>query len=74
MARTELPPIVPEEGELAGTLDVLAILSDSQAVSQLDQVLAERGDRLTIAHDLDDALARISSEAPDAALVDVSVG
>lgn len=55
-------------------LDVLAVLSDSEALSLLGRVLAEHGDRLTLARDLDDALARISSEAPDAALVDVSLG
>jgi DNA-binding response OmpR family regulator len=55
-------------------LDVLAVLSDSEALSLLGGVLAEHGDRLTLARDLDDALARISSEAPDAALVDVSLG
>ncbi len=55
-------------------LDVLAVLSDSEALSLLGRVLGEHGDRLTLAHDLDDALARISSEAPDAALVDVSLG
>jgi hypothetical protein len=73
MARAELPASLSPEAETQ-TLDVLAALADSEALALLQRVLAERGDRLTLARDLDDALARISSEAPDAALVDVSLG
>lgn len=73
MPRAE-SPVAPTSDAEAQTLDVLAVLGDDETRALLQRVLAETGDRLTLAHDLDEALARISSEAPDAALVDVSLG
>jgi PleD family two-component response regulator len=55
-------------------LSVVAIVSDGDAIEIMGRTLAQSGDRLTIASDLSDGLIQISSQIPDVALVDVTLG
>ncbi len=55
-------------------LNVVAIVSNADAIEVLARTLQQAGDRLSVATDLTEGLARISSQVPDLAFVDVSMG
>ncbi len=55
-------------------LSIVAIVADGEAIEILDKVLAQSGDKLSVVTDLADGLSRISSQIPDVALVDVTLG
>ena len=60
--------------EAATALYVVAIVADPAAAALLEKAAAGSGDRLTVASNLEDGLARVSTEVPDLALVDVGIG
>jgi DNA-binding response OmpR family regulator/GGDEF domain-containing protein len=55
-------------------LNVVAIVSSSDAIEVMSRTLVQSGDRLSVATDLAEGLVRISSQVPDVALVDVTLG
>ena len=55
-------------------LNVVAIVSGADAIEVLSRTLSQTGDRLSVATDLAEGLVRISSQVPDLAFVDVSMG
>ncbi|MEP7048738.1 MAG: response regulator [Pseudomonadota bacterium] len=55
-------------------LTVVAIVSSSDAIEIISRTLSQSGDRLSVAVDLAEGLVRISSQVPDVAFVDVSLG
>lgn len=55
-------------------LNVVAIVSDADAVDVMSRTLSQSGDRLSVATDLAEGLVRISSQVPDVAFVDVTMG
>jgi DNA-binding response OmpR family regulator len=59
--------------EAATALYVVAIVADPAAAALLETAASGSGDRVTIASNLEDGLARVSTEVPDLALVDVGI-
>jgi DNA-binding response OmpR family regulator len=55
-------------------LNVVAIVSSADAIEVLSRTLGQSGDRLSVATDLAEGLVRISSQVPDVAFVDVTMG
>jgi len=55
-------------------LNVVAIVSNPDAVEVMNRTLGQSGDRLSVATDLAEGLVRISSQVPDVAFVDVTMG
>lgn len=55
-------------------LNVVAIVSNADAVEVMNRTLGQSGDRLSVATDLAEGLVRISSQVPDVAFVDVTMG
>jgi len=60
--------------ELGSDLHVLAILDDSASIELMQRTLSAAGDRLSVATDLAEGLARTAAEVPDVVLVDVTLG
>jgi ActR/RegA family two-component response regulator len=58
----------------ATALQVVGIVADDESKALLERTLAGAGDELTITSTLADGLARVSTEVPDVALVDVALG
>ncbi len=58
----------------ATALTVVGIVADEPARALLERTLASSGDELTITDTLADGLARVSTEVPDVALIDVALG
>jgi ActR/RegA family two-component response regulator len=58
----------------ASALHVVAIVADEETKILLERTLSRSGDALAIAATLADGLARVSTEVPDVALVDVALG
>jgi DNA-binding response OmpR family regulator/GGDEF domain-containing protein len=55
-------------------LSVVAIVSNGDAIEIMSRTLSQSGDRLSVATDLAEGLVRISSQVPDVAFIDVSLG
>jgi len=55
-------------------LNVVAIVSSADAIEVMSRTLGQSGDRLSVATDLAEGLVRISSQVPDVAFVDVTMG
>ena len=55
-------------------LNVVAIVSSAEAIEVMGRTLGQAGDRLSVATDLAEGLVRISSQVPDVAFVDVTMG
>ena len=55
-------------------LNVVAIVSGADAIEVMSRTLSQTGDRLSVATDLAEGLVRISSQVPDVAFVDVTMG
>jgi ActR/RegA family two-component response regulator/GGDEF domain-containing protein len=55
-------------------LNVVAIVSSPDAIEVMGRTLSQSGDRLSVATDLAEGLVRISSQVPDVAFVDVTMG
>jgi len=55
-------------------LNVVAILSSAEAIELMSRTLSPSNDRLSVATDLAEGLVRISSQVPDVAFVDVTLG
>jgi ActR/RegA family two-component response regulator/GGDEF domain-containing protein len=55
-------------------LNVVAIVSSPDAIEILSRTLSQSGDQLSVATDLAEGLVRISSQVPDVAFVDVTLG
>jgi PleD family two-component response regulator len=55
-------------------LNVVAIVSRADAIEVMGRTLGQSGDRLSVATDLAEGLVRISSQVPDVAFVDVTMG
>jgi ActR/RegA family two-component response regulator len=55
-------------------LNVVAIVSSPDAIEVMGRTLGQSGDRLSVATDLAEGLVRISSQVPDVAFVDVTMG
>jgi DNA-binding response OmpR family regulator/GGDEF domain-containing protein len=55
-------------------LSVVAIVSDGDAIEIMSRTLRQSGDQLSVATDLAEGLVRISSQVPDVAFVDVTLG
>lgn len=55
-------------------LTVVAIVSDADTIEVMSRTLIQSGDRLSVATDLAEGLVRISSQIPDLAFVDVTLG
>jgi ActR/RegA family two-component response regulator len=55
-------------------LNVVAIVSSADAIEVMSRTLSQSGDRLSVATDLAEGLVRISSQVPDVAFVDVTLG
>jgi ActR/RegA family two-component response regulator len=55
-------------------LSVVVIVSDGGAIEIMSRTLSQSGDRLSVATDLAEGLVRISSQVPDVAFVDVTLG
>ena len=55
-------------------LTVVAIMSSSDAIEIMSRTLSQSGDRLSVATDLAEGLVQISSQVPDVAFVDVTLG
>ena len=63
--------------ELSGgrhDLNVVAIVSGADTIEVMRRTLTQAGDRLSVATDLAEGLVRISSQVPDVAFVDVTLG
>lgn len=58
----------------APELNVVAIVPDAASIELMSATLKTSGDRLSIATDLTEGLARVSAQAPDVAFVDVTLG
>jgi ActR/RegA family two-component response regulator len=58
----------------ASALHVVAIVADDETKALLERTLTRSGDVLAITATLADGLARVSTEVPDVALVDVALG
>jgi len=58
----------------AGALAVVGILADAAASEVLRQTVEGAGDALALTDSLAEGLARVSTEVPDVALVDVALG
>lgn len=59
---------------VAASLEILAILDDAGTTELMLRTLAESGDRLGVATDLAEGLARTAAESPDVVFVDVALG
>jgi GGDEF domain-containing protein/ActR/RegA family two-component response regulator len=55
-------------------LTVVAIVSSGDAIELMTRTLGQSGDGLSVATDLAEGLVRISSQVPDVAFVDVTLG
>ncbi|MEO6602852.1 MAG: response regulator [Polyangiaceae bacterium] len=55
-------------------LNVVAIVSSADAIEIMSRTLSQSGDRLSVATDLAEGLVQISSQVPDVAFVDVTLG
>jgi ActR/RegA family two-component response regulator/GGDEF domain-containing protein len=55
-------------------LNVVAIVSSPEAIELMSRTLGSSSDRLSVATDLAEGLVRISSQVPDVAFVDVTLG
>ena len=55
-------------------LNVVAIVSSADAIEVMSRTLSQSGDRLSVATDLAEGLVRISSQVPEVAFVDVTLG
>ena len=55
-------------------LNVVAIVSSAEAIELMSRTLSPSSDRLSVATDLAEGLVRISSQVPDVAFVDVTLG
>ena len=55
-------------------LNVVAIVSNADAIEVMSRTLSQSGDRFSVATDLAEGLVRISSQVPDVAFVDVTLG
>jgi DNA-binding response OmpR family regulator/GGDEF domain-containing protein len=55
-------------------LNVVAIVSSAEAIELMSRTLSSSSDRLSVATDLAEGLVRISSQVPDVAFVDVTLG
>jgi DNA-binding response OmpR family regulator/GGDEF domain-containing protein len=55
-------------------LNVVAIVSSAEAIELMSRTLSPSTDRLSVATDLAEGLVRISSQVPDVAFVDVTLG
>jgi GGDEF domain-containing protein/ActR/RegA family two-component response regulator len=55
-------------------LHVVAVVADAATIQLMHRTLDTSGDRLTVATDLAEGLARAASEVPDVVLVDVALG
>ncbi|HEY5373924.1 MAG TPA: response regulator [Polyangiaceae bacterium] len=60
--------------EAGHDLSVVAIVSNGDAIEIMSRTLNQSGDRLSVATDLAEGLVRISSQVPDVAFVDVTLG
>jgi ActR/RegA family two-component response regulator/GGDEF domain-containing protein len=58
----------------ASALHVVAIVADDETKLLLERTVARSGDVLAVTTTLADGLARVSTEVPDVALVDVALG
>jgi len=58
----------------AHALQVVAIVADEESKALLERTVLGAGDALTVTATLADGLARVSTEVPDVALVDVALG
>src|SRR5690606_26492589 len=67
-------PVTTSGDELGSDLHVLAILDDSASIELMQRTLSAAGDRLSVATDLAEGLARTAAEVPDVVLVDVTLG
>jgi DNA-binding response OmpR family regulator/GGDEF domain-containing protein len=55
-------------------LNVVAIVASAEAIELMSRTLSPSSDRLSVATDLAEGLVRISSQVPDVAFVDVTLG
>ena len=55
-------------------LNVVAIVSNEDTIEVMGRTLGQSGDRLSVATEMADGLVRISSQVPDVAFVDVTMG
>ena len=62
-----LPRVAPE-------LNVVAIVPDAATIELMSRSILGTGDRLSVATDLAEGLARVSAQVPDVAFVDVTLG
>jgi len=58
----------------APELNVVAIVPDAATIELMSATLKGSGDRLSVATDLAEGLARVSAQVPDVAFVDVTLG
>ena len=58
----------------APELNVVAIVPDATTIELMSATLKSGGDRLSVATDLAEGLARVSAQVPDVAFVDVTLG
>ncbi len=58
----------------APELNVVAIVPDAATIELMSATLQGSGDRLSVATDLAEGLARVSAQVPDVAFVDVTLG
>ena len=58
----------------APELNVVAIVPDATTIELMSATLKGSGDRLSVATDLAEGLARVSAQVPDVAFVDVTLG
>jgi DNA-binding response OmpR family regulator/GGDEF domain-containing protein len=58
----------------APELNVVAIVPDAATIELMSATLKGSGDRLSVATDLAEGLSRVSSQVPDVAFVDVTLG
>jgi DNA-binding response OmpR family regulator/GGDEF domain-containing protein len=58
----------------APELNVVAIVPDAATIELMSATLKAGGDRLSVATDLAEGLTRVSSQVPDVAFVDVTLG
>jgi ActR/RegA family two-component response regulator len=63
-----------ELGGQSHDLSVVAIVSNNDTIEIMGRAMSQSGDRLSVATDLAEGLVRISSQVPDVAFVDVTLG
>ncbi len=68
------PSRLPKSSVANEELGVVAIAADQEAIALIQRALVHTNDRVSVGSNLAEGLARISSEAPDVAFIDVTLG